>query len=606
MQKTEETFATSDFTPNDYKLITGWLSVLFLLAPLFPQNIYASYAFLFRSTFFLLTALVAYRLGAEKWIARLRGMPLLAPFLVYFLILSGGLFYTPDLYLAKQKLINVFSLFLFFSFMLTGPLSDRIRTILLMSLLAGGILAAIHGLSSQWMGHAEEIRVLQESTTYPDDMRTEMIRALEANRALGRFGNPNQLAGILVLSLWPIWWLWKKEEKWISRIFLGFGTLLLTVGIYRTYSRSGLIALLLSLVLCLGFELYSRGYRLSWKTVIGIAGFLFMILVIGILLLPSGFLGGRLLTISTLVARFHFYRGAALIITHFPWLGVGPEGFEQYYCAFIRPGDLEAHYVHNVILESAVEGGVLGTLAFFWMVNSVWTSFLRMGTRCREMRIDLLAAGGACSTLLFFSLVDFHNNLTDMWLIPVAMLGIVHRPFVVSIRCPHSRRIAPVLLLGLAIAWGGWVLCRYWNENARSDGHALILTTRKYEAREAYERAVLFDRTDAESWRQLGYLWAEIPTPAAQQRRMESMKKALDWAPCRASIHADYADALFALGYIEPALEEIHTAQRLFPARPIYYERAAAMYRFMNRNEEAEMQNQKANQLKKAIEANRP
>ena len=199
------------------------------------------------------------------------------------------------------------------------------------------------------------IESLQQYHLYDDKMRTELIATLEANRALGFFGNPNHLAGYLVLGLWVMYYLYTQvRNRWLHLV-LGVLSLFILFTVYRTFSRSGLLAVVLSLMLLMIIP-----WLESWnrrKLVILLAGLVLFSMVLGCIVcfLPSGFLGGRLTTISTIVARMHFYRGAVHVIQDSPLWGVGPEGFEGYYAAYIRPGDLEARYVHNILLETAVE-----------------------------------------------------------------------------------------------------------------------------------------------------------------------------------------------------------------------------------------------------------
>ncbi|MBN2327518.1 MAG: O-antigen ligase family protein [Candidatus Omnitrophica bacterium] len=593
------------FQSHDLWALPGLLAVLFVLAPMFPQNVYPGFAFFFRSSVFLLFGLTAYRLGAERVMGALRAHPLTLPAVASLLLLFLTFSYTPSLYHAKGSASLALGVWVLYLLTWTGPFSGRREKILLWSLVLGGVLAAVHGLYIQWMGPADLIESLKTSANYPGDMREEMIRSLEANRAMGRFGNPNQLAGCLVLSLWPLWALWKREDKTLSRVILGAGALVLAWGVYRTFSRSGLLVFLISLSLLAGFECYNRGWRFSWKQILAVFGALLILLLIVILAAPGGALGGRLLTVSTIVARLHFFRGAVRIIARHPWFGVGSEGFESFYCAELRPGDLESRYVHNAFLESAVEGGMIGAFFFLWMLFAVLFYLRRQWRISPERRIEVFAAFGAFISLFLLSMVDFHNRLLEMWLVPVFLVGAIHTPIPVPSALRRPRWAAAALTIILVSAWILLIFCRYWNEYSRMDGRYLAMDNQKFAARQAYERAVWFDRTDADSWRWIGLFWAEIPNPSAQMRRLECLRQAVRWAPRRASIRADYAEALFALGYTEHALEEILHAQRLFPVRPIYYERAAAFYRFLNQKEQAENQQQKAVQLQKEIEANR-
>jgi len=156
------------------------------------------------------------------------------------------------------------------------------------------------------------------------------------------------------------------------------------------------------------------------------------------------------------------------------------------------------------------------------------------------------------------------------------------------------------------LSWTFWGFCRYFNEIDRDKGYYLVIDHQSAAARQAYERAVLFDRTDADSWRSLSLIWAEIPQRDAQLRRLSYSKTAVRWAPRRALIRSDYAAALFALGYSEQALREIATAQRLFPARPKYHEIMADYYRLLGQLDRAAQEMQKAEAIQKEIEARYP
>ncbi len=538
-------------------------------------------------------------------ITALRTAPLFAPLVILFAFICMSYFYSPDVYRAKDKAMLVCCIWLVYGIALVMPLSERSQSLLIWALAIGGAIAALHGLYVQWMGHGTSIESLKTSQFFPDNMRSEMIRSLEANRAMGRFGNPNHFAGYLVLSLWPLWALWKHAQNRAIHGLLAIMGAAMLWGIYGSFSRSGLMVLAASIMLMAGYELHNRGFTFKWKYLVGIIIGASIVMTLVIAFIPSGFFGGRLLTISTIVARTHFFRGALLAFSGHPWLGVGVEGYEAAYCSVLRPGDLEAHYAHNFVLEAAAEGGVVGLLLSLWLVlTPLWfyckQSKQKPGTK---IKVESLAALGAFISLLLLSLVDFHNNLMGMWIIPAFLLGISHRPKITQKQIQHSTWFITSFAITLAIIWILLGVCRFWNETSRLNGHYLLVGDQKLNARQAYENAVLFDRTDAESWRRLGLLWSAIPTPTAQARRLEYMKQAVRWAPLRASIRADYADAYFALGYTDRALDEILTAQRLFPARPDYYLRAAEFYRRLQRGSEAEQQNQKAEELQKQIRA---
>ncbi|MEW6236095.1 MAG: O-antigen ligase family protein [Candidatus Omnitrophota bacterium] len=607
------------FPPRDLKFITVLLAILFLFAPLFPQLSTPQFAYFFRSVIDLLIVVAFCRLGLVSAMARILLFPISIPALAGLAWLFLELMQTPDLYRAKGKCMVLLTVWMLFVLMRLIPITNASRRWLCLCLALGGVLAALHGLYLQWTGFGEFIDVMKENALYDDAMRKELIVSLEANRALGRFGNPNHLAGYLALSLWPFWFLWKEERAAWPRRLLPVMALPILICLYRTYSRSGLLALLAAMLFVFLYELIERGYGprlMRWAWIAGglclagivAAGLLGWFMAQGIIPSPPPSLfGGRLLTISTVEARMDFYRGALAIIKQNPWLGVGPEGFESYYCSFIRPGDRESRYVHNFLLEAGVEGGAIGFFLVSWLLFAVIRYLRRAWQNYPHERAVIFSAAGCFGTLVFLSLLDFHNNLMEFWIAPVFFLGLASRN---SIAAPPPERSLRWMGIGfcavLALSWTFWGFCRYFNEIDRDKGYYLVVDHQPAAAQQAYERAVLFDRTDADSWRSLSLIWAEIPERDAQLRRLSYIKTAVRWAPRRALIRSDYAAALFALGYSEQALREIEIAQRLFPARPKYYEIMADFYRLLGQPEQAAQEKQKAEAIQKEIEARYP
>lgn len=590
--------------------------VLFLLAPLFPQSIHHGFAFIFRSFVFLLFSVVLYRIGSERLMPQLTSSPLFWPILSALILLSAGYFYTPAPYFAKEKIIMYITLLLLFLLVQLFPFTYRQVHWICGSLIAGGVVAASYALWQQWIGHDELIASLQQNMAYDEVMQRELINTLQANRALGRFGNPNHLAGYLVLCLWVISYLYQMiDSVWIKRL-LNLSGVLFIAAIYQTFSRSGLLALLFSLLIMFGLPwLRNKSWMCKRTVVIGLSLCLLPALLV-LLFAPSNLLGGRLLTTSTIVARIHFFRGALLTIRDHPLLGVGPEGFEALYSQYLRPGDLETRYVHNIFLEAGVEGGFIGLMISFWLLIALLRFIYCLARQRPELQIVIYTASGALGVFLLLSLVDFHNNLMEMWLVPLFFIGLLSQySESITQKSPQilkqERSVWAYRLAGyttgilLLCVWVLFVYCRYYNKEARELARLLVLDNQPLVALQEYERSVWYDRTDADSWNSLGHTWAHHPSPTALIQRMEAMKKAVDAAPLRPSFHADYADALFALGYRDRALEEMRTAQRLFPAKPQYYERLALMYQALGMGDAAQEQKQQAERLKQEIEERR-
>lgn len=587
------------------RLLTGGLCVLFALAPLLPQLVHFDVSFAARSFIVLGLAALAARLGwnaiANVWSGFGPGLPALIG------VAGAGisLTYAPELFRSAGEWSTLVSLLLLWSMLAALNPTRGEQAALAAAIVIGAALASLQALYSQWAGHEALIESLKENAFYDEVMREEMARSLEANRAMGRFGNPNHLAGYLCLSLWPLWLLWKRVSSAKTRLLLAAAGICIAIAVFQTYSRSGLIVTLATAAMFILFEWLNRGGRISWKPILSVFISLAAVGAIAALVVPAGLFGGRLMTISTIVARTHFYRGAIQIITDYPLFGVGFGGFEGYYAQYLRPGDLEARFVHNAILESAVEGGLVGLLLILWLCVSLMLWWRQRWRRSDDPAL-VWAAGGACFALSLLSLIDFHNRLIEMWYAPLLLIALAQAQPTAIAAAPApawTRRLAWTALL---IFWIVFIGCRYGNRLANETGYYHLLEGNLGPARQSYEQAVIFDPSDAQSWSHLGKIWAQIPAPAASQRWLSCSERAVDWAPRRASLRADWAEALFALGYREDALEQVETAQRLFPARARYYELHAQFLRALNRPQEAEALEQTARRIRTLAEERKP
>jgi O-antigen ligase len=595
----------SQFTPSSrhIAIITGMTALLFFIAPLAPQLVHYDVAFAFRSFLYLCAITLLVQFGGFNAWSHLKKDSFFLPALLGVTASAISLIYAPNFFRAGNALSHIIALLLLWMTLRLMPFGVVHRRWLSVALIVGGVLAAIQALYVQWAGHGELIEALQSNAMYDETMRTEMIASLEANRALGNFGNPNHSAGYFVLCLWPIWLMFRQYKNTTVRALLILSSLILMIGVYRTFSRSALLALAFSLVLIALFEWLQRGGRISWKALATAALSPVVVIAGALMLVPAEWFGNRLMTISTIVARTHFYRGAIAVICEHPWFGVGLDGFEAFYAAHIRPGDLEARYVHNAFLESTVEGGLIGALLFLWLLVCVFAWLWKRWSHNHNERPVIWAAFGACSVFLFLSCVDFHNRLPELWYVPLFLMSGVS----VQQSPPISTKgWAPALtwVLGilLVVCWGYMGLCKYVNRMASDEGYYHLVDQKFARAQRSYERAVFWDPSDSSSWNNLGRVWARIPTPTAQQKRLECMKTAVAWAPRRATLRADLAETLFALGYSEEALQELRAAQALFPARPRYYDLAAQFYQALNRTEDAARMEETARRIKQEIE----
>lgn len=596
-----ETLSETYIKLNRYSIL--FFGILFCVAPLYPQMSSIEMSFLFRSIVVLFLGCMIWVYGYHHVIQQSYRHPLFLPLLFIVLLACIGCFYSPDVYRAKAKLAMYIIVFLFFMLMRQNANQSEIIKLFSWAILAGGILSALYALYQQFDGNSTAIFNLQTYQIYDPVMQEELIKTLEGNRAMGAFGNPNHLAGYLVMSLWVAWYLYQSTKKSIIKLLAFVSGVLLTNAIYQTHSRSGLLVLLVSIA-------GMAGYTLFYQRRIPIKPVLYAIVPIGIVgclvlyLLKDHLLGGRLLVNSTLMARLHFFRGGWLIIQDHPWLGVGTEGFEAFYSALLRPGDIESRYVHNIFLEYWVQWGFLGLAAFCWL-GVVFIQLIKKRGLISSNPIGFMAALGSTVSLFLFSLVDFHNNLIEMYIVPLFFLAGLGTSQLPSGQIQSSRFANQTALCIILCLWIGLVFCPFLNGIFRERGYAYSLDNQHARAQEQYEWAVLFDPTDGESWNRLGHIARITPSALSPFTMLKSMENAVYWAPRRASFRADLADALYINRFPDRAVEEMKAAQELFPVRPVYYERLAALYDTIGKRSEAEEQRQITEALKNEIEENK-
>lgn len=188
-------------------------------------------------------------------------------------------------------------------------------------------------------------------------------KRLNDNRIFGTLGNPNTLAGGLVLLLpMTLAFLWRITPKVRNSIRVLFVLILGGCGLaclYWTGSRAGwLVALLVGLI-----ALGHSALPLKWKRgvicgvlVLGMAGFAFKN--------ASYFKKER----NSVGARFGYWRAALIIIDHHPIFGTGPGTFQIPFNMIKRPNDEMTRLCHNDYLEQATDSGILGLATFTGMI----------------------------------------------------------------------------------------------------------------------------------------------------------------------------------------------------------------------------------------------
>jgi putative inorganic carbon (hco3(-)) transporter len=239
----------------------------------------------------------------------------------------------------------------------------------------------------------------------------------EAARVTGWLADPNHFAGFLVLVI-PILVAAgiALEPRWLT-IPTGLLALALVLALLATLSRSGWLGLLAGMVVLSGL-LPGRRVRLLAVT----AAIIVVVLLAG-LAVP---IAARLAPHSTgpwemLASRMRVWTVAFTLFSQHPLFGIGVGNFAQYYPAYdaYPVGVLHAH---NILLNMAVERGLLGLAGFVAVCVALATALVR-GWRWATTPLDRAIAAGMIAALcayLVHSMLDVsyydYPALLTFWL----------------------------------------------------------------------------------------------------------------------------------------------------------------------------------------------
>jgi putative inorganic carbon (HCO3(-)) transporter len=111
--------------------------------------------------------------------------------------------------------------------------------------------------------------------------------------------------------------------------------------------------------------------------------------------------------------RLDLWQSSLEMVRDHPLLGIGLDNFAYVYQAYLREGAVaepNLSHPHNWVLHMWLELGLLGLVAFVWLVARFWRQ-VRMGTESRWL---VAGAAGAMADLLVHGLLDNSYFLVDL------------------------------------------------------------------------------------------------------------------------------------------------------------------------------------------------
>lgn len=205
-----------------------------------------------------------------------------------------------------------------------------------------------------------------------------IVGETEGNRVAGPIGDPNFYAQILVVLVPLAINRMVNEKKVFLKILAGYGAVVITLAIFYTFSRGGLVALLGALV-ALAF------YRPPKLRVVIV---MVAVMWVVVLLMPDLFME-RMRTVTDVITgkgdvqsevsmrgRSSEMLSAWYMFVDHPILGVGANNYPINYQTYSRKLGLDNRATlrepHNLFIQVAAETGILGILIFGFILYYIF------------------------------------------------------------------------------------------------------------------------------------------------------------------------------------------------------------------------------------------
>ncbi|NJR50361.1 MAG: putative bicarbonate transporter, IctB family [Leptolyngbyaceae cyanobacterium CSU_1_3] len=317
---------------------------------------------------------------------------------------------------------------IFFALMARVLRSARLRSWLITLYLHVAVLISGYGLR-QWFFGAEALATWVD----PESPFAKTVRVYSF------LGNPNLLAGYLLpaiaLGIAAIF-AWRG---WLPKLLAIVMTIVNIACLILTFSRGGLIGFVvitfaILLLLLFWWSIHLPRFWRIWSVPI-LVGSLTGVLVVAVLFVPP--LRNRVFSIfagrgdSSNNFRLNVWTSVLQMIQDYPILGIGPGDapFKKIY-PFYQRARFSALSAYSILLEVAVETGLIGLTAFLWLLLVTLTQGLVQLKRLRSLQNrDGFWLIGAIASLLglfgqaMFDTVLYRPQVNTLWWLSIALIA---------------------------------------------------------------------------------------------------------------------------------------------------------------------------------------
>ena len=371
-----------------------------------------------------------------------------------FILYAVARYLTADIeYIARLELVHVTVYVLLFFAILNNLHRQETVQVISVTLVLLAMLISFYALY-QFLTNSD--RVWNMIKPYP-------------HRGSGTYICPNHLGGFLEMIL-PLGLAYTLAGRLgtVTKILLGYASLVILAGIAVTVSRGSWISTGVSLLVFFTVLAFQRGRRLP--------AFLFLVLIVG----AGVYFVGRSPIFRSRVqqigvpkrveadSRILIWQSALAVWGENPWWGVGPGHFD-YRFGQHRPGDVQLRPVraHNDFLNALTDWGLAGAalVATAWGLLALGVAkswrFVRGsandlgGTKNRNRFAFVLGASAGLLAILVHSAVDFNMHIPANAILAISLMALLssHLRFATD-KYWFGIRSVPKVVLSALLALG--------------------------------------------------------------------------------------------------------------------------------------------------------
>jgi O-antigen ligase len=407
-------------------------------------------------------------------------------------------------------------------------------------------------------------------------------------RGTGTYISPNNLAGFLELLLPSgLAWMLVSRAKAVTKVFVGYASLVIAAGIAVTLSRGSWIATVLVLILFFGLLVTHRMYRLPSVVL------LLLILGAGLYFVPRAYFFKARIKQTTAndqfqdSARFDLWRPAVRLWEENIWWGIGPNHYNYRFRTY-RPQteQRQPDRAHNDYLNTLTDWGIVGVLLVGAAWMALYAGVFRTWRHVRGASADLgggnsnkfavvLGTSLGLSAMLFHSVVDFNMHIPANAILTISLMAILSSTlrfatdsFWFTVRFPIKVFLTVLLMAGFVYL--GWQDVRIgreyvWLQRAISSSNSPALQL------EAMQRAFEIEPSNFETAYNIGEVFRQ-QSWEGNENNEDLATKAMEWYDRSAKLnrfhgyaYMRYGMCLDWLGRFEQAVPYFNQALQLDP-----------------------------------------